>query len=147
MFGVGRCSWRRCHARFEIDPTLVEPDRKASGAALVRTGRLAALETDDPVVQRAGDLAVMHDAFAQRAVLVRTAVLEREHLVARRPEQCDLHVPRAHDAATAQGNAVDRADLDPGAVQRAHSAASRKVRSATGVNSCASLPWADRKSS
>ncbi len=43
--------------------------------------RSPGLQRDDPVVQRAGHGAAVHDALAERAALVRAAVVEREDLV------------------------------------------------------------------
>src|SRR5262249_4970966 len=71
----------RSDAHVEIDAAVLELDREAARASLVGARRLPVLEIDDPVVQWARNLAAVHDSFTQRPALVRTAVLQREHLV------------------------------------------------------------------
>ncbi len=127
---------------------------KRSGAALVGAGRLAVLEIDDPVVQRAGDLAAVHDAVAQRAALVRAAVLEREHLVARGAEDRDLAARRLDRARAARRDRVQRPDVEPEVVGLFHGSSLIRgwstlamtggtgASTASGMNSCSSRPAA-----
>src|SRR5690606_39665921 len=59
---------------------------------------LPIFERDDEVVERAGDLRAMDDALAERAALVRAAVLEREHGVVRGAEHRDAPRGRLYAA-------------------------------------------------
>src|SRR6478736_3622528 len=106
-------SRRRGNTHVEIDPAVLDLDRKASGAALVGAGRFSVFERDDPVVQRTRHLAAVHDALAQRPALVRTFVLEREDLVAGRAEHRDFTSRRPHGACAPLRDRVQRADIEP----------------------------------
>ena len=86
---------------------------KVARAAFVRALRLARLEAQDPVVQRAGDALAVHDALAQRAPLMRAAVLEREGLIVGGAEDGDATLGHAHDARPAARDLVERADVGP----------------------------------
>src|SRR5438874_11980055 len=101
-------------------------------ASLVRRHRLAARELDDEIVQRTGDALVVDDALRQWPALMRTAIVEREHLVIGGPEHRDVSERRSHDARAENGNIVQRPDFNP----VAHASSS----SASGVNSLRSTP-------
>jgi hypothetical protein len=112
---IGCLLLRRHHQRFKRDrqaPPFVA-HRDDAHLALVGAERLAGLERDHPVVQRAGDGIAVHDAFRQRAALVRAAVLDRMDFVFARAEDGDGHVRRLHAARAAQRNVRNCADRVP----------------------------------
>jgi hypothetical protein len=89
-------------------------DRHRRRAALVIAERLAGRQADPPIVQRTGDRPAMDDALRQAAVLVRTAVEQREDLALRRAEDGDVVAALdLHRAAAANGDLVDPADVEP----------------------------------
>src|SRR5262249_50278531 len=111
------------------------------------------LEIDYPVVQRARDLAAMHDPVAQRAAFMRAAILEREHLVARGAEDGDLAPWRLDRACTAGRDGMQGARVEPEVVALFHGvthstgagwtgAGVTGVSTASGMNSCSSRPAA-----
>src|SRR4051812_30350295 len=108
-------------------------------AALVRRHRLAALQFDDKIMQRACHPLVVHDALRQRPALVRTAVVEREHLVGLGAEHRDVAVGGTHHARAEARNVLQRPDFDP----VAH-AGSMTASWAIGLNSLLSTPWRAR---
>src|SRR6266567_1299704 len=135
----------------EIDAAVFYFDREGPRAAFVGAGGLSVFQVDDPVVQRAGDLAAMHDAVGQGAAFVRAAVLEREHLVACRAEDRDLPARRSDRACAARWDRIQRADVEPEVFfvfhGLAHSAATGSTgrigsSTASGMNSCSSRPAA-----
>lgn len=83
------------------------------GAALIRGQRLAGLQVDHPIVQRAGDAAAVDDALRQRPVLVRAAVDQREHLVVLGAEDGDVALAGLHHAGALARHVVNMADVGP----------------------------------
>src|SRR5262249_47007654 len=147
------CSWRGGDTHVEVDAAVLELDGEGSRATFVGPGRLAVLEIDHPVVQRARDLAAMHDAVAQRAALVRAAIFHREHLVARGAENGDLTPRRLDRARASRRDGMQRAHVEPEVVALFHGithstgagwtgAGVTGVRTASGMNSCSSRPAA-----
>src|SRR5439155_3778874 len=101
----------------------------------VRSDRLAARQLDDEVVQRTGDTLVVDDALRQRSALVRTAIVERKHVVIRRAEHGDVSRRCPHDPRAEPRNIVQGSDFDP----PGHASSN----SAIGANSLRSTPrWA-----
>src|SRR5690606_10174483 len=90
--------------------------------ALVGRHRAAVVQTDGPVVQRAGHALAEDHALAQRAALVRAAVEQRKDLALRVAEHGHVQATLARHGARAQhGDVVDAADGPPvGRVIGAH---------------------------
>jgi len=118
---------RRRHLDAQPDNVILHPGRMRARTSLVRRDRRAALQLDDEIVQRTGDALVVDDALRQRSALVRTAIVEREHLVVPGPEHRDVPGRSSHDARAKQGDIAQRSDLDP----LGHASSS----SASGLNS------------
>src|SRR3546814_1935431 len=71
-------------------------------------------DLNPPIVQRAGDRAAMDDALAQPPMLVRAAVKEREDLAFGGAEDRNVVAARdLHGAATAHGDFIDPANVEP----------------------------------
>ena len=87
--------------------------------------RLAGLQRDHPIVQRAGHRGAVHDALAQRPALVRAVVLDGEDLVVGGAEDGDLALRRRHAARAAPRDVVDACRCRSRSIV-AHSAACAK---------------------
>ena len=122
----------------DVEHAVLDLDRDRAHAALVGALRLAALERDHPVVQRARHRGAVHDALAERAALVRAAVVDGEDAIVGGAEHGDLAVRRVDAARAAPRDVGDAADGDP--VHRAHSAACAMPTAASGRNSCLCSP-------
>ena len=111
---------------------------KRADLALVRAHRLAGLERDHHVVQRAGHRSAMHDALAQRTPFMRAAILEREDMVLGGAEDGDSAGRRDDASRALPRNVGEFSDDDKG--HGSYSAACAKPMVAIGLNSCLSLP-------
>src|SRR5262249_21789074 len=109
--------------------------------AFVRSLRKAGLHRDHPIVQRAGDAAIVNDALAERAAPVRTFILQGKNAIVGSAEDGDGGRAMPHATRAAPGNVIDCADRIPTFRHHVHRTASRDSV-AMGLNSCLSLPEA-----